>query len=136
MKVRPIFWYMLTLTLALAFGLGTWGHVQAARQWPTERALSYEQEYPLAAEKTDTALFLEQLAEQAALLQTELTLYTTESASGDGGYSCQITAAGAYNDLAQLLIWLQEQSCVGKIQHFDLSGTGESRLLVVEAVLW
>lgn len=136
MKVRPIFWYMLTVVLTAAFLLGTHSHWQAAEALRQAGASNAEQEYHVSAEKTNTALFLEALAAEAEGSETELTLFTTSIASEQAAYSCQISATGAYNDLARLLSWLETQPCVAKIAQFALEeGEDGTMQLVVELIL-
>ena len=120
MRVRPIYWYALAGVLTLALLLGTEGHLQAIGELRQGVSAVSGQEYLQAAEKTDTAQFLDGLAEQAEDLNAELVLFTTESLPEDGVYGCQITASGAYNDLAALLSWLEGQTGVSEIQHFAL----------------
>ena len=137
MKVRPIFWYVLAGVLTAALFWGAWGHVQATREPGQGEPLGDEQEYSVQAEKTNTASFLAALAVQAESLDTELMLFTTTEAAETNGYSCQVSAAGAYNDLTALLSWLGDQSCAAEIRQFDLKKDPNGAMqLVVELVLW
>ena len=120
MRVRPIYWYALSGVLTFALLLGTGSHLQAIGELRQGVSAVSEQEYDGTAEKTDTAQFLDELAEQAEDLNAELVLFTTEGLLEDGGYGCQITASGAYNDLAALLSWLESQTGVLDIQYFAL----------------
>lgn len=136
MKVRPIFWYLLTVVLIIAFLLGTDSHWRAAEALRHGKTPAPEQGYHVSVEKTNTALFLEALAAEAEALDTELTLFTTSIAPEQADAGCQISAAGAYNDLAQLLSWLETQPCVAKIAQFTLEeGADGAVKLVVELIL-
>lgn len=136
MKVRPIFWYLLTAVLIMAFLLGTCSHWQTAEDWRQGREHPSEQEYSLSAEKTDTALFLAALAAEAEALDTELMLFTTNRASEQTASSCQISAEGAYNNLAQLLSWLETQPFTADIVQFTMKESTDGTMqLVVELIL-
>ena len=136
MKVRPIFWYLLMVVLIMAFLLGTSSHWQAAEALRQGREMASEQEYQLSAEKTNTALFLEALAAEADALDVELTLFTTSMVPEQADASCQVSAAGAYNDLAQLLGWLETQSRVVEIAQFTIEANKDGVMqLVVELIL-
>ncbi len=135
MRVRPIYWYILAGVLVMALLLGAGENLQEIRQLKQGVAGLSGQENSPGAEKTDTALFLAELADQAEDLTTELVLFTTENLLEADGLHGQITATGAYNDLAELLSWLESQSGVYQIEQFVLKEDQSSAMqLVVDVV--
>ncbi len=135
MKVRPIYWYVLSGVLSLALLLGAGSHWQEMSELRQGKSAVNGQEYLQTAEKTDTAHFLDDLAYQAEGLNAELVLFTTEKLPENGGYGCQITALGAYNDLAELLGWLESQTCVTEIRQFALKNDQDNTMQLVVNLL-
>lgn len=136
MSVRPIFWYALTAVLLLALGLGSLEHIALIKDLQKQETLALEQEYFAPREKTDTARFLAAITQKADELAVDLVLFTTESNNGQG-MRCQTVAAGAYNDLAAWLKWLERQDSIEKIEGFVLeNGPGEGMQMAIDLLLY
>lgn len=135
MKVRPIFWYLLTATLVLAMALGCMRHIAAIVAYNNQDEAALMEEKSHAVEKTDTVDFLAELIDYAQATSVTLERYDTMSLEGDS-YSCQIVACGAYNDLAALLGWLEKAQWVHKVNDFELAADdGASELLLKAEVV-
>ena len=82
MKVRPIYWYVLSGVLSLALLLGAGSHWQEMSELRQGKSAVNGQEYLQTAEKTDTAHFLDDLAYQAEGLNAELVLFYHRETAG------------------------------------------------------
>ena len=136
MSVRPIFWYALTAVLLLALGLGSFEHIALLKDLQKQETIALEQEYLAPREKTDTARFLAAITQEADELAVDLVLFTTESNNGQR-MRCQTVAAGAYNDLAAWLKWLERQESIEKIEGFVLNNEqGEGMQIAIDLLLY
>lgn len=129
MKVRPIFWYLLAAALVLGFALGGARHMLSIAQLRSMEDLPMTPSSAIMVTATDTVDFVAELARMSGDAVT-LARFTAENAPS-GGSRCQITATGAYNELAAFLSQLEAAPSVRSVDDFVLSASSEEEALTL-----